>query len=71
MPYNQNKTYACSLAINKSCYIQSKALVKSVNNMPVVSPLSNVSLSFSNIKSKQCWVLWTFLNPPKYLEKSN
>ena len=48
------KPYACSLAINKSCDIQSKALVISVSNIPVVGPLSNASLSFSNIKSKQC-----------------
>ena len=46
-----------SLANNKVCGKQSKALDKFINSAPQIPFLSRHFFHFSNIAGKQCWVL--------------
>ena len=53
--------YANSLATNKSCGRQSKALERSVRRLPNSSPRSILSRHFSNRAFKQCCAPCHFL----------
>lgn len=57
------KPYAPNFAINKSWFTVQKAFEKSMNMARTKPTLPRLFFHFSRILIKQCWVLWTFLNP--------
>ena len=51
----ESNPYTASLAIKRSCLMQSKALERSVSSAPSTKPpLSKTSFYFSTITSRQC-----------------